>query len=121
MSDSAVMIMTTVDSESQADTVCRALIEQNLAACIQELPVSSRYRWQGEIQRDREILLLVKTAADVAGAAMQAIERLHDYEVPEILAVPVTAGLPAYLQWLVTETRTGGDGLTDSSTPPGKS
>jgi len=108
MNESAVMIMTTVDSDAQADTLCTVLIEQNLAACIQELPVFSRYRWQGEIQRDREILLLVKTAASIADAAMQAIERHHDYDVPEILVVPVTAGLPAYLQWLVTETGTGG-------------
>ncbi len=109
MSDSAVMIMTTVDSEAQADTLCSVLLEQHLAACIQELPVTSRYRWQGEIQRDRETLLLVKTAAGAADAAVQVIERHHDYEVPEILVVPVTGGLPAYLQWLMTQTRTDGD------------
>lgn len=111
MSERGVVIMTTVESPSQAETICNVLLEQRLAACIQEMPITSRYRWQGEVQRDAEILLLVKTSASAADAAMHVIETYHDYDTPEIIALPVTGGLPAYLQWLDDETRS--DGCTD--------
>lgn len=104
MEEQATLIMTTVATDFDADVVCTALLEQGLAACVQELPITSRYRWQGELQQSGEILLLVKTTAAAAERAMRTIEAVHPYEVPEILALPVTGGLPAYLQWMTTET-----------------
>lgn len=103
MDEQAVVVMTTVDSEALAKTVGEKLLEARLAGCVQEIRISSRYRWEGAVQCDDEILLLVKTSKVSATAAMRCIERHHSYEVPEILAVPVTDGLPAYLQWLVRE------------------
>jgi len=105
MEEHATLIMTTVATQADAESIAARLLEQGLAACVQEMPVTSRYRWQGEVQRGVEILLLVKTVASAADEAMRAIEALHAYDVPEILALPVTGGLPAYLQWLAAETR----------------
>lgn len=104
MEQRATLIMTTVASEAEADAVCTPLLEQRLAACIQEIPITSRYRWQGRIQRDGEILLLVKTSAGAADEAMRTIEHHHAYDVPEIVVLPLTGGLPAYLEWMAEET-----------------
>ena len=104
MAAQATVVMTTVADRSQADALCTLLLERRLAACIQEIPMTSRYRWQGEVQRESEILLLVKTSAGAADDVMQAIEVNHEYDVPEILALPVSGGLPAYLRWLENET-----------------
>jgi len=103
MNDKGVLIMTTVGSEDAAAAVAGGLLERRLAACVQEVRINSRYRWQGEPRCDAEILLLVKTSEGAANAAMDLIRDIHSYEVPEIIAVPITAGLPAYLEWLAAE------------------
>lgn len=104
MNAHGTLIMTTVDSEPLAAALATSLVERRLAACVQQIRIASRYRWNGEVRCDDEILLLVKTSAEAADAAMQAIEDEHPYEVPEIVALPITGGLPAYLDWLVKET-----------------
>jgi periplasmic divalent cation tolerance protein len=98
-----MLIMTTVDSEEAAAALASGLLERRLAACVQEVCINSRYRWKGELERDAEILLLVKTSKQAAEAAMELIRDTHSYEVPEIIAVPISAGLPAYLEWLDAE------------------
>ena len=103
MNEKGMLIMTTVDSEEAAGTLASELLEKRLAACVQELRINSRFRWEGELRRDAEVLLLVKTSKEAAAAAMDLIRDLHSYEVPEIIAVPITAGLPAYLEWLAAE------------------
>jgi len=103
MGEQAMVVMTTVDSEALARSLGERLLKARLAGCVQEIRIASRYRWEGAVQCDAEILLLVKTSKASAAAAMHCIERHHSYEVPEILAVPVTDGLPAYLQWLARE------------------
>ena len=103
MNEQATVVMTTVGDEASARKLAEALLEERLAACVQEVRISSRYRWEGAVQCDAEILLLVKTSKAAAAAAMGCIERHHTYEVPEILALPVSGGLPAYLQWLASE------------------
>ncbi|MFW6092645.1 MAG: divalent-cation tolerance protein CutA [Pseudomonadota bacterium] len=112
MSEQAALIMTTVDSDALAERLAERLLGQRLAACIQEVPITSRYRWEGAVQRERETLLLVKTSAAAVEAAIRAIEAEHDYDVPEVIALPVTGGLPGYLRWLVEEA----DG---AASPPG--
>ena len=99
----AMLVMTTVDSAELAATMATALVEQRLAACVQEMPIRSHYRWEGSVQNDVETLLFVKTSPQSAAAAMDAIRKLHPYDVPEIIALPVTDGLPAYLDWIRTE------------------
>jgi periplasmic divalent cation tolerance protein len=104
MSEKGVLLMTTVNDGAQARSLAARLIEDRLAACVQEIPIHSHYRWEGKLQRSSEILLLVKTSTAAADAAMQSIEKNHEYEVPEIIALPIAGGLPAYLKWLVEET-----------------
>jgi len=108
-STGASLIMTTVGSDDQAARIAGALVERREAACVQQLAIKSNYRWEGEVRRDTEILLLVKTSNDAADAAMQTIRRLHDYDVPEVVALPVVGGLPEYLAWIDNETTGGGD------------
>ncbi|MEX2496817.1 MAG: divalent-cation tolerance protein CutA [Woeseia sp.] len=95
--------MTTVDSEELAANIGTQLVQQKLAACVQEIRIMSRYRWEGEVKCDPEILLLVKTSTAAADDAMRLIRDNHPYELPEIIATPITAGLPAYLDWLAGE------------------
>lgn len=94
------MVTTTAGSAQEADRIADALLERRLAACVQMLPVESRYVWKGDVTVDREVLLLVKTRQDRFGEVQAAIAELHSYEVPEILLLPVTAGWPPYLAWL---------------------
>ncbi|HEX4904136.1 MAG TPA: divalent-cation tolerance protein CutA [Acidimicrobiales bacterium] len=91
---------TTAGSEEEAARIADALLERRLAACVQALPITSRYEWKGKVALEREVLLLVKTREDRFEEVRAAITELHSYEVPEILLLPVTAGAPPYLAWL---------------------
>lgn len=82
-------------------TIASALVEKRLAACANLVPgLTSVYHWQGEIQQDEEVLLLIKTPAGRFEALREAVLELHPYELPEIIAVPISEGLPAYLNWI---------------------
>ena len=105
MTTKATLIMTTVSSEDAAARLAAMLVERREAACVQQVDICSRYRWEGEVKCDPEILLLVKTSTDAADAAMRTIRENHDYDVPEIIALPVAGGLPAYLDWITATTR----------------
>jgi periplasmic divalent cation tolerance protein len=96
-----VVVLTTAGSEEQGEQIARELVARRLAACVNVVPgVCSVYRWKGEITRDEERLLLVKTTAGLFPAVREAIRELHTYELPEVLALPVADGDPAYLRWL---------------------
>lgn len=94
------MILTTATSQDEADLLARLLVERRLAACVQAIPMRSTYHWQGAVQQEAEILLLVKTAARLYAQVEAAILETHSYEVPEILQVPVERGLESYLGWI---------------------
>ena len=92
---------------ARAKKVAGLLIAPPLAACVNLLaPCDSVYRWRGEIQHDAEHPLLIKTARDRYAELEAAIRANHPYELPEIIAVSINQGLPAYLQWIASETRT---------------
>ena len=103
MDSEVKVLITTADSEELVETLCRQLLEKNLAACIQAFPVKSRYRWEGGLQCDSEILLLVKTSSRSEQAAIEEIRTHHTYDLPEIISLPVTSGLPDYLEWVNKE------------------
>ena len=105
MNSKATLIMTTVGSEDAAARLATALVQRREAACVQQVDIRSRYRWEGEVKCDPEILLLVKTSTAAAEAAMNTIRENHGYDVPEIVAVPITDGLPAFLDWIGESTR----------------
>lgn len=98
--------MTNCPDDAVADRIALALVEQGLAACVNRLaPVSSVYRWQGNVERATEVPLLIKTTRERYGSVEQAIRHLHPYELPEIIALPIVAGHAAYLRWLEGETQ----------------
>jgi periplasmic divalent cation tolerance protein len=96
-----LVVLSTVGGEEEAERIAERLVEQGLAACVNVLPgVVSFYRWKGRLERDVERLLLIKTRGERFEALREAIVALHPYEVPEIVALPVTAGHAPYLEWL---------------------
>jgi periplasmic divalent cation tolerance protein len=100
----AVLVCTTVGSESEAEALARAIVGRRLAACVHAAPVRSTYRWKGVVQQAAEIALTAKTRDDRAKALVALIRARHSYELPEILVVPVKGGLPDYLRWVAVET-----------------
>jgi periplasmic divalent cation tolerance protein len=94
------------DAETAA-RIARALVEERLAACVNRLPdVVSTWRWQGEIHDDAEVLLIIKTTRERFDALRERLSELHPYELPELVAIEIAEGLPAYLDWLARETAT---------------
>lgn len=109
MSDYGV-VLTTTDSQEKACQLAERLVERELVACAQVLgPITSVYRWKGAVQRDEEWLCLLKTRRDLYGELESAIAELHDYEVPEIVMLDITAGLPPYLSWITQTTQSPGE------------
>lgn len=95
------LVLTTVPDHEAAERLARALVEERLAACVNVLPaMQSIYRWKGKIESAGEHLLIIKTRTADYGAVEERLRALHPYELPEVIAVPILAGLPAYLAWL---------------------
>ncbi|MEI8375869.1 MAG: divalent-cation tolerance protein CutA [Planctomycetota bacterium] len=100
-----IQVLTTTARREEAERIARELVELRLAACVQIVgPITSTYHWQGKIETGEEWQCLVKTRSDLFTRVEEAIRRIHSYEVPEILAVPVVAGSASYLAWLNAET-----------------
>jgi periplasmic divalent cation tolerance protein len=98
---SAIIVITTTESEDEAKQIARGLVEERLAACVQIAgPITSIYRWEGAVEEAAEYLCLVKTRADLFERVEAAIRDRHSYDLPEIIAVPVERGSEAYLDWL---------------------
>jgi periplasmic divalent cation tolerance protein len=102
-SDYGVML-TTTPTRDEAARIARLLIDEKLAACVQLLPIESFYVWEGATQNETETLLLIKTRSALFEPAIARIKQAHSYSVPEIVAMPFSAGLPAYLDWIGTVT-----------------
>lgn len=111
MTETVVVLVTAPDADRAAG-LARALVEERLAACGNVIAgVRSIYRWQGEVRDEGEALLLLKTRRERFAELKERIRALHPYEVPEILALPVEAGLAEYLAWVTQQT----DGALTSS------
>jgi periplasmic divalent cation tolerance protein len=95
------IVLTTASSREEAKRIAKALVEGQLAACVNLVGgVESIYRWQGEVEEAAEVLLLIKTNVEKLEALETAVRRLHSYEVPEFLIFEVNGGSAAYLKWL---------------------
>jgi periplasmic divalent cation tolerance protein len=104
-----ILVLSTCAAEADAERLARALLDTRLAACVNVLPgVRSFYRWKGEIESEVEFMLIIKTSRDLFPALRAEIEKLHPYELPELLALPVLAGAENYLSWLDANLRGAG-------------
>lgn len=97
-----MVVLVTCSSAAEARRIARAVVESRLAACVNILPgaVTSVYRWKGKVETAKERLLLMKTSKKKLAKLRAAVERLHSYDVPEFIAIPIAAGSRAYLAWL---------------------
>jgi periplasmic divalent cation tolerance protein len=103
---STLLVLTNLPERAAAERLAGLLVEKRLAACVNILaPCRSVYRWQGAVRHDEEHPMLIKTTAERYPALEQALRAGHPYELPEIIAVPIERGLPAYLQWVAAETK----------------
>jgi periplasmic divalent cation tolerance protein len=103
---STLLVLTNVPERAVAERLADLLIDQQLAACVNILaPCRSVYRWKGAVQHDEEHPMLIKTTAERYPALEKALREGHPYELPEIIAVPIERGLPAYLHWVAAETK----------------
>ncbi len=103
----AVVVYITVGSPDEAARLARALVTERMAACVNRVPVESVYRWQGQIEEAPEVLLIVKTRRARLDALAARVQALHSYTVPEMIALPIVAGWPPYLDWLADESAEG--------------
>ncbi|MFD1148886.1 divalent-cation tolerance protein CutA [Saccharothrix hoggarensis] len=106
MSAEQIVAISTTDSAEEAESLSKAIVAARLAACVQiSGPIRSIYRWDGAIQDDQEWQLWIKTTADRIEELTAFVKANHSYDTPELVALPVVGGNPAYLQWMVDETR----------------
>ena len=102
----ALLVVTNLPDRAAAERLADMVIEKKLAACVNILaPCRSVYRWKGAVRHDEEHPMLIKTTEERYGALEQALREGHPYELPEIIAVPIERGLPAYLDWVAAETK----------------
>ena len=100
------VVLCTVDSGEAAQRIAKDLVENRLAACVNIIPnITSIYKWEGNLERSTEHLMLVKTTEERFQQVVDRIEILHTYEVPEVIALPIQHGYPPYLDWLISQVK----------------
>ncbi len=99
------LIYITTKDEEEARKIGKALVEERLAACVNILPISSIYRWQGNIEEESEMAMFVKTRAELVDEVIARVKALHSYEVPCIVSLPIAKGNPDYLKWIEESTK----------------
>jgi periplasmic divalent cation tolerance protein len=96
-----IVIYVTVGGTEEAGRIARVLVEERLAACVNQVPaVRSTYRWQGQVEQSNEELLIIKTRRDLLASVEKRVRELHSYDLPELIALPIIEGSLEYLQWL---------------------
>ncbi|MCP5140889.1 MAG: divalent-cation tolerance protein CutA [Chromatiales bacterium] len=105
MSDLPLIVYCTCPNHETARRIAALAVDAGVAACVNVLPgITSFYRWKGKLQQDEETLLLIKTRQTVYPKLEALVQQHHPYELPELVAVPITVGLPGYLAWIVQAT-----------------
>jgi len=99
-------VLVTAPNVEVATDLARALVDERLAACVNLIPgIRSFFRWEGQVQNEDEVLLVIKTGSDRCDALARRVQELHPYDVPEVLALPAVGGSTAYLDWVQAESR----------------
>ena len=105
---SYIIVLMTTATKKEAENIARNLLNQRLIACANIVgPVSSLFWWKEKISRENEFLVLMKTSADLFEKLATTVKQMHSYEIPEIIAVPITKGEQSYLEWLSGSLRKG--------------
>jgi periplasmic divalent cation tolerance protein len=104
--DKPLIVLVTVPSQKEGKRIGRKLVENKLAACVNIIPhLYSIYLWQGKIEEEGEILLIIKTMPDRLGELIKKVKKIHSYDVPEILVLPIIQGNQDYINWVHESTR----------------
>lgn len=104
-SQEQILVLVTAPDRETAQAIARPVLQKRLAACVNILPgLTSLYHWEGEIQQDQEVLLLIKTRAALLDELIPVIQGMHPYQVPEIIALEIAGGEKKYLEWILQET-----------------
>lgn len=99
-----VVVYTTCGNITEAELIARNLIDNRVAACVNVIPgLLSYYRWQGKVENDTELLLMIKTSRELVDHVRGALDALHSYDLPEMIVIPIIDGSPNYLEWLDQE------------------
>jgi periplasmic divalent cation tolerance protein len=116
MPERYLQVTTTTDTEAEALKLAELAVQSRLAACGQvSSPITSVYWWQGKIENAQEWMVFLKTTDDRVEQLVERLRAEHSYDTPEIVAVPIVAGNPAYLGWITEETRSDGAGPRERS------
>jgi len=100
-----IIILVTTSSEEEGRKIAQVLVEKRIAACVNIInDIESIYRWKGKISDEKEVLLLIKTRKKLYKSVEEEVRKLHSYEVPEIIALPIVSGSKDYLYWIDSET-----------------
>ena len=95
------IILTTASAVEAGQSIANTLVEKQLAACVNIIPnISSVYRWEGQIQSETEVLLLIKTTKDLEAKVYREVQKVHSYDTPELITLPITNGSKTYLDWM---------------------
>jgi len=98
-----VVVFVTCGSAAEGRKIAQALVKQRLAACVNiSSPIRSIYRWEGKLADDREVMLVIKTARPLFDRVRRLVEKLHSYQVPEVVCLPIIDAAPNYLNWLTS-------------------
>lgn len=95
-----LVILVTATSEVQARRIARRLLQDKLAACVNFVPVESMFLWNGDIQEEDEVLMIIKSRSEVFDDLMNTVKSLHSYDTPEIIGMPIVLGSAEYLKWI---------------------
>ncbi len=105
-----IVALVTVGSRAEGERIAATLVAEQLAACVNVVgPIHSTYRWEGQVQHDEELLLIVKTRDALFARLAARVQALHSYQTPEVIALPIVAGAEPYLAWLRGSTAAAGE------------